>query len=246
MDYLAALNKRISRRHFTKDPLLPIQISSLQKVIDDCNEKGGLHIQMIIGRGEPFSVSKSHGMFSGVNNYIALVGPDDDPFCAEKLGYYGELIILHAVSLGLGTCWVAGTYDPELVTADIADGEIMKCCIVLGNVRQNLSARESLIIKAVKRESKEVKDMLYAEKQPPNWVVAGMRAVVKAPSSRNRQSTKFMYASDAVTARIEMKNDSDPYDLGIAKLHFEVGAGLGKGTWKFGNGGIYERRADAV
>ncbi len=28
------------------------------------------------------------------------------------------------------------------------------------------------------------------------------------------------------------------FDLGIAKLHFEIGAGQGK--WDFGNGGIFQ------
>ena len=33
MDYLAAIDKRVSRRHFTKDPVLPMQITALQHVV---------------------------------------------------------------------------------------------------------------------------------------------------------------------------------------------------------------------
>lgn len=245
MDYLAAIDKRVSRRHFTKDPVLPMQITALQHAIDESNGSGGLDMKMIVGRGEPFSAKNSFGMFSGVQNYIILAGPENDKNCEEKLGYFGESIVLLAVSLGLATCWVGKTYNRELAAENVEPGEIMKCCIAFGNVKPGLSPKELAVSRGLKRNIREVKDRLYVEETPPNWVVAGMRSVVKAPSARNRQSTMFIYASDRVSAKIDMKNETDPYDLGIAKLHFEIGAGIGKGSWDFGNGATYERHETA-
>ena len=46
-----------------------------------------------------------------MNNYLVFAGPENDPDLDEKCGYYGERIILTATTMGLGTCWVGGTYD---------------------------------------------------------------------------------------------------------------------------------------
>lgn len=49
-----------------------------------------------------------HGEFSGVRNYIAMIGKKG-PTLEESCGYYGERLVLLAQQLGLNTCWVAMT-----------------------------------------------------------------------------------------------------------------------------------------
>ena len=50
-----------------------------------------------------------YGKFSGVKNYIALIGKKS-PSLDERCGYYGERLVLLAQQLGLNTCWVAMTH----------------------------------------------------------------------------------------------------------------------------------------
>ncbi len=52
---------------------------------------------------------RPYGSFSGVENYIALVGKKSQDL-EEKVGYYGEKLVLKAQELGLSTCWVALTH----------------------------------------------------------------------------------------------------------------------------------------
>ena len=108
----------------------------------------------------------------------------------------------------------------------------------MGNVKEKPSPKERAITKAIKRKTKEIKDMLVAEEQPENWVVDGMRCVVKAPSARNKQPVTFYYSDGIVAAKVKKEGNFELFDLGIAKLHFEIGAG--RGCWEFGNGGIFE------
>jgi len=49
------------------------------------------------------SMMAHYGKFIGVKNYIALVGPKSS-VQEERLGYYGEQIVLKAQKLGLNTC----------------------------------------------------------------------------------------------------------------------------------------------
>lgn len=196
----------------------------------------GLRLQIVTGKEEVFAgFKKGYGLFSGVRNYIALVGKREDPHLEEKLGYYGESLVLLATSLGLGTCWV-GLELEEDMDGQVEVDEELKGVIAFGNVKMKPTVREQMIAKGIHmRKSKEIKDMLVSETKVPNWVVEGMRCVVKAPSSRNRQPVMFYYSSGSVMAKVK---EEEFFDLGIAKLHFEIGAGQGK--WDFGNGGIFQ------
>ena len=242
MDLKSAIMERISRRKFELDPVDGAVLEQLEAAVWECNRAAGLNIKIKLDDGEAFSGSRSKGMFSGACNYFAMICKKDDPDGDEKIGYYGESLILLATRLGLGTCWVGGTYDPELCHVEVADDEVMRLVIVFGYVKQKESIRERTISKAVKRNSKEIKDMLNAYGTAPNWVVDGVRYAVKAPSARNRQPVKFFCDGEAVNARVKCDYKYDLIDLGIAKLHFEVGAG--GGSWDFGNGGMFNPAED--
>lgn len=72
--------------------------------------EGGLHIQLVLEEPRAFNSAMAHyGKFSGVRNYVALVGKKG-PELQERCGYYGEKIVLCAQQRGLNICWVAMTY----------------------------------------------------------------------------------------------------------------------------------------
>ena len=54
---------------------------------------------------------------------IACVGPDDRTV-EERVGYYGEKVVLYAQQLGLNTCW-AGTYGAKNVPAEIGQNDVV-------------------------------------------------------------------------------------------------------------------------
>lgn len=239
MDLKSAILERISRRTYEKEPIADIDREKLEAAVWECNRSAGLHIQMKLGDGEAFSAAKSKGFLSGVENYFAMICKKDDPIGDEKIGYYGESLILLCTRLGLGSCWIAGTYDKNLCHVEVGEDEELRCVIVFGSVKPKESIKERAIAKSVKRNSKEIKDMLSAYDDVPNWVVDGVRYAVKAPSAQNRQPVKFFCDGESVFAKVKGDHKYDLIDLGIAKLHFEIGAGVG--TWEFGNGGMFNK-----
>lgn len=75
--------------------------------VEKINTEGGLNIQILFDEPKCFDSMMAHyGKFSGVKNYIALVGKKGKSL-EEKCGYYGERLALVAQTLGLNTCWVA-------------------------------------------------------------------------------------------------------------------------------------------
>ena len=241
VDFLDAIEKRRSRRKY-----LPVALdSSAEEVlvgfISELSDKENLKMRLVVDNGDAFDgFRRSYGMFSGVRNYIALIGAGTDMLMYEKLGYFGELLVLRATALGLGTCWVGGTFDRKSCPVDLAEGESAVCVITVGSVLPELSAKEKLLRWGMHRKIKTVEQMYTADAPVPDWFIGGMRAVQKAPSAVNRQPVMFSYRDGAVTASVkDITAAGVAFDLGIAKLHFELGAG--GGTWDFGNGAAYKR-----
>jgi nitroreductase len=235
VDMLAAIDIRRSRRSYKPTALNSADVEAFQSLISDINEHEDLNIQLVVDDGKAFEGFKaSYGMFSGVRNYIALVGKIGDFINQEKLGYFGEKLVLEATLRGLGTCWVAGTFDRGATPIEWALDETIVAVITVGEIDTELTRKEKILKRLFNRGSKSIEQMTVSDEPLPEWFLSGMQAVQRAPSAVNKQPVKFRYSNDVVTAFVE-KDDvgRPPLDLGIAKLHFEIGAG--GGSWVFGN-----------
>ena len=90
-----AIQQRHSVRRYTLQPIEAEKVIALKELVEQCNRESGMHIQLVIDEPKAFSNPLVHyGTFSGVMNYLAMIGPADDPLLDEKLGYYGEKIVL--------------------------------------------------------------------------------------------------------------------------------------------------------
>ena len=126
---LQAMKERHSVRSYLEKPIDPQSVQLLRAFIDSCNRESGLHMQLVLNEPNAFSGLMAHyGKFSGVQNYIAVVGKKGSEL-EEKSGYFGEKVVLYAQSLGLNTCWVAMTYSKIKTAFQIDAGE--KLCLVI-------------------------------------------------------------------------------------------------------------------
>jgi len=242
-ELLSAIGRRRSRRVYLDRPLSPKDTEALEVAITRINNVAGLHMWLVVGDDSAFrDARKTYGFFSGVQNYVALVGDPHDACEEERYGYFGQLLILEATLQGLGTCWVGGTFDRDAVPLELDYGMSVPCVITVGEVSEELSGREKTIKRIThRRGSKNIEQMSATDGPVPDWFIAGMEAVQKAPSAVNRQPVRFTYRDGFVTASIKDVNaERIFYDLGIAKLHFEIGAGTG--TWEWGNNAVFTRR----
>lgn len=237
MELNEAIERRCSRRTYIDRPIDDEKVRKLEALIKEGNNEGHLHLQLVLNDGKAFQgIRKSYGLLKGVQNYIALVGKEDKSL-REKVGYYGERIVLEATRLGLGTCWIGGSFDKKSCNCSMEEGEVLIAVIAIGNIPVEHTLKEKIILKAVHGKSKEVTEMYEADEEVPNWFKDGMKAVQKAPSAMNKQPAKFYYKNSIVTAKVHDGKDHQEIDLGIAKLHFEIGAQGGK--WQWGNGGAF-------
>lgn len=222
MTILEAMQARHSVRSYKDTPLKPEDIQTLQKEIDACNKEGGLHIQLVTNEPKAFDSFMAHyGKFSGVQNYIALIGKKSADL-EVKLGYYGERLVLLAQTLGLNTCWVAMTFGKGAAKSrcTIAPGEKLVCVLSLGYGATQGVAHKSKLMEA----------LCQVEGAMPDWFRKGMEAALLAPTAMNQQKFGISLSGSTVTAK-SLGGFYSKTDLGIVKYHFEVGAGKENFTW---------------
>lgn len=224
MAYLrSAIAERCSRRTYLPKPLSAEDEGTLSEKMTAYNVESGLSIRLVTGDAGAFSsFTATYGLFSGVRNYFIIAGRRDIPHLNELAGYYGERLVLDATVLGLGTCWVGGTYKKD--ACPVGDDETLVCVIAVGETPPRETLKERLLGRMVKRGGKPT-DELYNAKSPPSQAfLDGMAAVRVAPSALYAQIVFFTYQDDAVTACVPDPKGRQGIDLGIALLHFELGA----------------------
>lgn len=218
---MEAMKERHSVRSYSEKAIEGDVKTELLSYIDQCNRESGLHMQLILNEPQAFSGFMAHyGKFSGVKNYIAMIGKKEDKL-EEKCGYYGEKVVLKAQTLGLNTCWVAMTYSKIKTAFQINDNE--KLCLVIA-----VGYGET---QGTGHKVKPAESVMKAEKPVPAWFKKGIDAALLAPTAMNQQKFLFTLNGNSVSATAG-KGFYTKIDLGIAKCHFEVGAGEENFHWK--------------
>ena len=184
-------------------------------------------MQLILNEPKAFQGTLAkYGKFRGVRNYVVVAGQKADDL-DERVGYYGEQLVLFAQTLGLNTCWVGLSYSKVPGTYVLEDGEKIACYIAIGYGEKQ----------GVGHKIKTVEQVSNASDTTPSWFKKGVEAALLAPTAVNQQKFSFEY--------VGMKNSHHQVrakkgfsmigytkmDLGIAKYHFEVGAGKENFEW---------------
>ena len=182
----------------------------------------------------------SSPVITGTNTWIAgkmLQVPHRE----EAFGYTFEKIVLYAMSLGIGTTWIAGTMDRSAFerTMNVREGEVMPCVSPLGYPASKMSFRETMMRKGVKADSRLPFEKLFFDgslDRPFNEETAGklkdiLEAVRLGPSAVNRQpwlivikDNKAHFYKKAGKGMEGANWDVQKIDIGIAMYHFEMAA----------------------
>lgn len=220
MNIKQAMQERHAVRNYVDRPIEPKVVEALEIIVAECNKESGLHIQLV--RDEPLAFNSKgihYGKFTGVKNYIALIGKKSAGL-EEQCGYYGERIVLEAQMLGLNSCWVGMSYKKVPEAFQIDPGEKLVIVIAIGYGKTG----------GMQHKSKEAVSISKFYNNGPSWFKAGVDAALLAPSALNQQKIQFELDGDRVRAKAGIGFNTK-IDLGIAKYHFEVGADKGRDIW---------------
>ena len=213
MEILEIMQQRHSVRQYTDRAIEPEKRTVLDALTQEINRKAGLSIQIVYDDPKCFDSFMAHyGKFTGVRNYIALIGKKS-PKLDETLGYYGEELVLKAQALGLNTCWVALTHGKS--KAVVGKGEKEVCLIALGYG----------VTQGVEHKSKPMQELCTCAEPIPEWFKSGMNAAMQAPTAMNQQKFRFELLPDGNVKATCGSGFYTKLDLGIVKYHFETVTG---------------------
>ena len=215
-----AIKARHSVRAYKNQPLAEDVARRLEKEIAEVNHTGNLHVQLIQNEPKAFQGTLAkYGKFRNVTSYLVMAGKKADDL-DERIGYYGEHLVLLAQTLGLNTCWVGLSYRKIPDTYVLEVGEVIKAYIAIGYGETQ----------GVDHKIKNVEQVSNVSDITPSWFKKGVEAALLAPTAVNQQkfSFEFLGMKDGRHQVRAKKGFSmigyTQMDLGIAKYHFEIGA----------------------
>ena len=228
-----AIKARHSVRQYKDTAIEAEKIAQLQALIDECNREAGVHIQLVTNEPNAFSSGLAkYGKFSGVSDYLAMIGKKGSD---EAIGYCGEKIVLLAQTLGLNSCWVGLTFRKQPDKYEIREGEVLNSVIALGyGATQGVQHPQKKSFDDVAKDGRVESQKSKAESQFPAWFRAGVEAALLAPTAVNQQKFLFiLHDNNRVEAKpaFVLLNNYVHTDLGIVKYHFEVAAGKENFEW---------------
>ena len=233
-----AIEARHSVRAYKARPLAEDEARRLEEEIAEVNQTGNLHIQLIRNEPKAFQGTLAkYGKFRNANNYLVMAGKRADDL-DERIGYYGEHLVLLAQTLGLNTCWVGLSYRKIPDTYVLDEGEAVRAYIAIGYGETQGTGHKIKTVEQVSRSAvKSLGSTENVSETTPSWFKKGVEAALLAPTAVNQQKFLFEYlGTNNGRHQVRAKKGFSvigytQMDLGIAKYHFEVGAGTGNFDW---------------
>ncbi len=228
MTLLEVIEACHSIRKYKDEPIPEDVLAVLRNKVWEINKEAGLHVQLVTDEPKAYKGVMAYGSFSGVKNYFVMAGKKGDDL-DEKIGFYGEQLVLLAQTLGLNTCWTGLSYSKVPGTYELEDGEKIGCHIALGYGETQ----------GVGHKVKSVREISNESDLTPKWFKKGVDAALLAPTAVNQQKFFLEYVGFKDYSKVPKVAAKPVFsiigyskmDLGIVKYHFELGAGKDNFEW---------------
>lgn len=183
----------------------------------------------------------TYGVIKGTKVYIGVTVPTG-ALSLEAAGYTFENLVLYATNLGIGTCWLAGTFDRNTFASAIGvkENEQFPAISPIGYAAEKRSLTESVFRKTLSADKRKNWSELFFRDSfdtPLTKADAGEYALPLellrlAPSAANKQPWRILQSNGAYHfyGQIDSsKADKHPItiervDVGIGASHFHLAA----------------------
>lgn len=259
---------RCSYRAYDGRPLEPATLEALQAHLDALQPGpfgGKVRLALLDERQRSEQPRKlgTYGVISGAPGFLAGA-VREAPHALEDFGYVFEQAILAATDLGLGTCWLGGTFKRDQFGQALgaAEDELVPAVSPVGHARGRRSLVDSVFRWAAASKKRKPWSMLFFDGDlatPLSERAAGpyataLEMVRLGPSASNKQPWRLVRGADGFELYLQRTPgyqrrflvDLQRLDMGIAMCHFELTArelGLA-GQWRVEAPGIASPPAD--
>jgi nitroreductase len=246
MNLLEAIERRVSVRSYDERPVAPQHLERLTTLsrtaghLTDVRPRielvsGAERTQRIISH-----VIGSYGLVLTPPHLLVGVMPTESAIAQLDLGYVLEQVVLEATRLGLGTCWITGTYDAQSAgdAVGLTTGEVAAAVVALGTPSERGWGRiHTGVVRRLAggHKRKPLEEIVFAGRWRKPWspeeadptLVSVLKHARLAPSAHNGQPWRFVVRSDGIALALVRPM---PIDAGIVMAHVALAAGaLGRG-----------------
>lgn len=241
-----AVLKRKSCRSYVPKPLPKTVKTKLLAYLKD-NGKGpfgnSVHFKLLeLDSLDPKAAKKlgTYGVIRGARHFLVPVIPADDMALVD-LGYCSESAILYATQLGLGTCWLGGTFNRTGFLGQVSPSsdELMPAVISVGKPGEGRTLLDRIFRATARSATRKPWNMLFylgTPSKPLTKKMAGtlqkpLEALRLAPSASNKQpwrvikerkrDTLHFYIARTYSS-IGLYRDLQSVDIGIGICHFDL------------------------
>lgn len=219
--------ERKSVRSFDKQrPLSANEVETLRKAIADSQSPFGGKVSIELKEFAlegPFKPG-TYGTISGASWYF-LMGTDSSEEARLTLGFRMEQVVLKATSMGLGTCWVAGTFKDTVFAkaAEFAPATPLQVVMPVGYPAEKKRLLERIARASLGSAKRKPMDDLFIVGENSTFYEP-LEMMRLAPSSTNSQPWRAMADGDTVYFYYVNKSKASILDLGIGLSHFYLAA----------------------
>lgn len=233
------IKKRCSVRTYQDKELEPDVREMLQSYMDNLENPFGMQVKKYIidkklaSEGEKLG---TYGVIKGASTFMGISVPDKD-LAHVAAGYEFENLILEATALGLGTVWLATTFNREGFASamGVPKNELFPAISPVGYPAAKRSLTESLMRTAMRSSSrKEWNTLFYLDnfqtplhKDESGDYAEPLEMLRLAPSDKNTQPWRVLKASNSYHFFVTYKSGISRgeeiikrVDAGIALSHF--------------------------
>lgn len=257
------IRRRVSCRSYRITPLsgeLTAQIQAAIAALPPAPFGSANRFVLIAADDEDRSALRGLGTYGFIRNPAAfLIGAGAEaPSSLEDFGYSMEWLVLQVTALGLGSCWLGGSFTRSSFAGKITaqKDEIIPAVVALGHPAETVGLMGRTIQQQVGARQRLGWDTLFFEggfgtplsRQQAGQYAEALEMVRLAPSASNKQPWRVVLAGDRLhfyrqrtpgygdswLNRLLGVADMQRVDLGIAMCHFELSAaeaGL-PGRWR--------------
>ena len=187
----------------------------------------------------------TYGFIKGATGFIIGVIQDEEKNL-EDFGYLMESIILFATDMGLGTCWLGGTFTKGSFSQRVSPrpGELIPAVVAMGYCAKKQHGFDAIIRNSAGAERRLSWEKLFFDSRfgvPLSREAAGdyataLEMVRRAPSASNKQPWRIIKDGnmwhfflqrtpgyrEGMLVRLFTVADMQRIDMGIAMCHFEL------------------------
>jgi nitroreductase len=238
MTIIEAIEKRKSIRNYTDEPLLSEQVDLISDYIVGLTPPFGappVRIRLIHSQRDKGRIKLgTYGFIGGARDFLTLVFEKKSsfPLMEEAAAYAFEQVILFCTGLGLGTCWLGGSFSRKDFSepVQLKPNEILRIVSPVGYINPKIRFTETLLGTKGKHLSRKSFESLFFQgdfNTPLSKDVAGiyekpLEMVRIAPSANNQQPWRIVLADNYLHFyRHSSAIGFTSIDLGIALCHFE-------------------------